>query len=187
MGRTSLLTCHKSSNDVAHKSERTLSLVQITLFFFYSFLYAFCKPLFFWKNHSSQNYHDFFYITNESPNSHMPFEKKIRPNSTELLKLCLHLFFCSLLSVVWEKPYHSITKKMVWITLIFFTDFYIPNESPDSCMHFAKKISPNWAELPKLWLHQVSEASVGKTLSFPSQKLFWVSITGSSYNKMIAD
>ena len=42
----------------------------------------------------------------------------------------------------------SLDKKLVRVTLVFFTVFYISNESPYFRVHFAKRISPNGAELP---------------------------------------
>jgi hypothetical protein len=56
-----------------------------------------------------------------------------------------------------EALLHEI-RKLVRVTLFFFAVFYISNESPDLRVHFAKRISQNRAELPKLCLHQVSEA-----------------------------
>ena len=47
--------------------------------------------------------------------------------------------------------------KWVRVSLFFFTDFYISNESPDLRVRFAKRISPNGAELPKLCVYQVSD------------------------------
>ena len=58
-------------------------------------------------------------------------------------------------------------RKLVRVTLFFFSVFYISNESPDLRVHFAKRISPNGAELPKLCLHQVSEA----VMSLPNAEI----------------
>ena len=87
-----------------------------------------------------------FYILNESPDSCMHFGKRISLNGAELPKLCLEVWLLLLDQM----------KNWTALSYFFFAVFYISNESPDSRVHFAKKISQNGAELPKLCLHKDS-------------------------------
>ena len=91
-----------------------------------------------------------FYISNESPDSWMHFARKISLNGAELPKLCLHQVG-SVVTII------RLDEKLDRVILFFFAVFYTPNESPNSRVHDAKRISQNGAEMPKLCLYQVSE------------------------------
>ena len=110
--------------------------------------------------HSSQNYHDFFYMPNESPNSHMHFEKKNQAKqyrTTQVMPPSIFLFF-TFSAMGKTLSFHH---KKIGLN---YPDF---NENPDLCMHFAKKISPNSLS------YDIS--SVGKAISLITQ-LVWIAL-----------
>ena len=66
-------------------------------------------------------------------------------------------------------------KNWTMLSYYFLLFFYISHESPDFCVHFAKKIRANGAELPKLCLYQVSgrSAFLGGAWERARQQMFF--------------